>query len=253
MKVLIIEDEQPTALRLKKLLHEVDPEILVLDILDSIDSCVKWFRQNPHPDVIFQDIQLADGSSFEIFNQVDIKAPVIFVTAFDQYALQAFKVNSIDYILKPVKKIDLIAALNKLKNFQPLQKEPEIDYTILARLLKTNEHPKRFVVRYGQKIKAIDLENIAYFYTESGNSFFKTFDNHLYPLDLSLDKLEPTLDSSVFYRINRQVIINYKSIQEMYSYSKSRVRVILNPPCDFETIASTDRSGNFKQWLTGKL
>lgn len=253
MKVLIIEDEQPNALRLKKLLNEVDPEIQVLDILDSIVSCVKWFRQNPHPDLIFQDIHLADGSSFEIFNQVDIKTPVIFVTAFDQYALQAFKVNSIDYILKPVKKIDLVDALKKFREFHPVKKDPEIDYATLARLIKTNEFPKRFVVRYGQKIKAVDLEDIAYFFTESGNSFFKTFDDHLYPLDLSLDKLDPMLDSMVFYRINRQVIINYKAIKEMYSYSKSRVRVILNPPCDFETIASTDRSGSFKQWLTGKL
>jgi DNA-binding LytR/AlgR family response regulator len=253
MKVLIIEDEQPTAIRLKKLLNEIDPGIQVLDILDSIASSVKWYRQNPHPDLVFQDIHLADGSGFEIFNQVEVNVPVIFVTAYDQYALQAFKVNSIDYLLKPVKKMDLIDALEKFKQFRPSGRiETEIDYSALVRLLKTHEQPKRFVVRYGQKIKAIDVEQIAYFYTDSGNSFFKSFDNHLYPLDISLDKLEPMLDLSVFYRINRQFIINYKSIKEMYAYSKSRVRVILDPPSELETIASTDRSSDFKQWLTGK-
>jgi two-component system LytT family response regulator len=252
MKVLIIEDEQATAQRLSKLLQEIEPTIEVVDMLDSIESCVNWFKSNKQPDLIFQDIHLADGSSFEIFRQVEVKSPVIFVTAYDQYALQAFKVNSVDYLLKPVKKNDLLEALKKFNEIYGQKKQPEIDYSALAKLIQKDSFQKRFLVRYGEKIKAVEIENIAYFFTQEGNLFFKTFDNHQYPLEISLDKLEPTLDATSFYRINRQFIINYKAIKEMYSYSKSRVRIILNPPCEIETIASTERSGEFKQWLTGK-
>jgi DNA-binding LytR/AlgR family response regulator len=252
MRTLIIEDEQATAMRLSKLLKEIEPGIDVIEILDSIEACVKWFKSNKQPDLIFQDIHLADGSSFEIFRQVDVKAPVIFVTAYDQYALQAFKVNSVDYLLKPVKKNDLAEALKKFHDFHEAKKEPAIDYSALAQMIKKDNAQKRFLVRYGEKIKAVDVENIAYFFTQEGNLFFKTFDNHQYPLELSLDKLEPELEASQFYRINRQFIINFKAIKEMYSYSKSRVKLELNPPCEIETIASTERSGDFKQWLTGK-
>jgi DNA-binding LytR/AlgR family response regulator len=252
MNVLIIEDEQATAQRLSKLLQEIEPSIVVIDLLDSIESCVNWFKFNKQPDLIFQDIHLADGSSFEIFKQVEVRAPVIFVTAYDQYALQAFKVNSVDYLLKPVKKNDLVEALKKFNEIYGQKRQTEIDYSALAKLIQKDNFQKRFLVRYGENIKAVDIENIAYFFTQEGNLFFKTFDNHQYPLEISLDKLEPTLDSTWFYRINRQFIINYKAIKEMYSYSKSRVRIILNPPCEIETIASTERSGEFKQWLTGK-
>jgi two-component system LytT family response regulator len=252
MKILIIEDEQATAFRLKKLLTEIEPDIEVADILETVESSVKWFRENKPPDLIFQDIHLADGSSFEIFRQTEVKAPVIFVTAYDQYALQAFKVNSVDYLLKPVKKTDLIEALKKFHTYYEVKKEMTFDYSALAQLIKKETIQKRFLVRYGEKIKAVDIVEIAYFFTQEGNLFFKTFDNHQYPLEISLDKLEPTLDSTQFYRINRQFIINYKAIKEMYSYSKSRVKIILNPPCEIETIASTERSGEFKQWLTGK-
>jgi DNA-binding LytR/AlgR family response regulator len=252
MNVLIIEDEQATAQRLSKLLQDIEPSIEVIDMLDSIESSVNWFKSNKQPDLIFQDIHLADGSSFEIFKQVEVKAPVIFVTAYDQYALQAFKVNSVDYLLKPVKKNDLIEALKKFHEIYSQKKQTEIDYSALVRLIQKDNFQKRFLVRYGENIKAVDIENIAYFFTQEGNLFFKTFDNHQYPLEISLDKLEPTLDTTRFYRINRQFIINYEAIKEMYSYSKSRVRIILNPPCEIETIASTERSGEFKQWLTGK-
>jgi len=252
MKVLIIEDEQATAQRLSKLLKEIEPTIEVIETLDSIDSSVKWFKVNLHPDLVFQDIHLADGLSFEIFKQVKVKSPVIFVTAYDQHALQAFKVNSIDYLLKPVKKNDLSEALKKFHEYHELKKEPTIDYSALVQLIRKENAQKRFLVRYGEKIKAVDIESIAYFFTQESNLFFKTFDNHQYPLEISLDKLEPALDSTQFYRINRQFIINYKAIKEMYSYSKSRVKIILNPPCEIETIASTERSGDFKQWLTGK-
>ncbi len=251
MRTLIIEDEQATALRLKKLLQEIEPEIEILDMLDSIESCVNWYKNNTAPDLVFQDIELADGSSFEIFKQVKVDTPIIFITAYNQYAIDAFKVNSIDYLLKPVKKTELINSINKFKNIYADSKI-DLDYASLAKLINKEDYQKRIVVRYGNTIKAIEIENIAYFYSDSGNIFFRTFENNTYPLDFSLDKLEPMLNPEKFYRINRQFIIQYKAIKEMYGYSKSRVRIVLEPECEQETIASTDRSGDFKKWLTGK-
>ncbi|MCB0806275.1 MAG: response regulator transcription factor [Bacteroidales bacterium] len=250
MKVLIIEDEEATARRLEKLLLDIDPAIRVIDIHDSIDAAVSWYKTNTHPDLVFQDIHLADGSCFEIFRQVRVDAPVIFITAYDQYAIDAFRVNSIDYILKPVKKEVLAESLNKFKRLHS-QKPQHIDYEALAEKIRNKAYQKRFVVRYGQKIKAVDVNDIAYFYTDSGNNFFRTFENSTFPLDLSLDKLEDKLDPSVYYRINRQFIISIKAIKEMYTYSKSRVKIELDPPCEIDTIASTERSGDFKKWLAG--
>lgn len=170
MKVLIIEDEQATALRLKKLLTEIDPEIEVMDILDSIESSVNWYQQNKVPELVFQDIQLADGSSFEIFKEIKMEVPVIFITAFDQYAIDAFKVNSVDYLLKPVNKTQLSESIEKFKRIH--KNEQEIfDYHKLARIIHKDDFQKRFVVRYGQKIKSIETADIAYFYTDSGNNF----------------------------------------------------------------------------------
>lgn len=251
MKVIIIEDEQATALRLEKLLKEIEPAIEVQVVLDSIKSAVSWFKDNQPPDLVFQDIHLADGSSFEIFDQVKLNVPIVFITAFDQYAMQAFKVNSIDYLLKPVKKAELAESIQKYKTLYAKKQDFDPDYAALARLITKKDFQKRFVVRYGQKIKAIDVDEIAYFYTDAGNIFFKTHDNEQYPMDLSLDKLEAFIDPEKFYRVNRQFIISYAAIKEMYTYSKSRVRVILQPPCELETIASTDRSSDFKKWLTG--
>ena len=250
MKVLIIEDEQATALRLKKLLTEIDPEIEVMDILDSIESSVNWYQQNKVPELVFQDIQLADGSSFEIFKEIKMEVPVIFITAFDQYAIDAFKVNSVDYLLKPVNKTQLSESIEKFKRIHKNDQEI-FDYHKLARIIHKDDFQKRFVVRYGQKIKSIETADIAYFYTDSGNNFFRTFNNETYPLDFSLDKLENMLNPDEYYRINRQFIIHIKSIDEMYTYSKSRVKIELTPPCEIETIASTERSNKIKKWLGG--
>lgn len=252
IKVLIIEDEHSTAMRLQKLIQEIDPEIEVLEILDSISDSVKWLNTNSHPDLIFQDIHLADGSGFEIYNQIKINVPVIFTTAYDQYAIDAFKINSVDYLLKPLKKPDLEAGLKKFSLLFQDKTESPTDFTALAKLIKKEDFQKRFVVRYGNTIKAIETEEIAYFYSDSGSIFFKTFENNSYPLDVSLDKLQPMVNPQKFYRINRQFLINFKAIKEMYGYSKSRVRIILEPECEYETIASTDRSSSFKKWLTGK-
>jgi len=253
MNVLIIEDEQHTALRLHKMIRDLEPEAEIVGQLESVKLSIQWLANNPHPDIIFQDIQLADGSGFEIYQTVQVDVPVIFTTAYDQYAIEAFKVNSIDYLLKPINKTQLRQSLDKFKRLQYTHVKPEIDYSGLAELLNKQNYQKRFMVRYGQKIKVVEIDNIAYFFTVSGNNFFKTFDNREYPSDYSLDKLEKMLDPEEYYRINRQIIIHIKSIKEMYTYSKSRVKIELNPPCDFETIASTERSGSFKKWLSGKI
>jgi two-component system LytT family response regulator len=249
MKAIIIEDEKHTAQRLQKMINELDPEIRVVKILDSIESSIAWFASNPQPDLIFQDIHLADGSGFEIYKSVNINCPVIFTTAYDKYAIEAFRVNSIDYLMKPVTREQLKNSLDKLKGLSGMGKN--IDFEALANKLNPPAYQKRFMVRYGQKIKVVATADIAYFYTLQGNNFFKTFDGMEYPSDDSLDKLESMLDPDRFFRINRQIIISIDAIREMYSYSKSRVKIELNPPCDFETIASTERSGGFKKWLSG--
>lgn len=249
MQILIIEDEAAAARRLAKLISEIDPEIEILDQLDSIESSVLWFEQHPMPDLIFMDIHLADGSSFELFNLVDINRPVIFTTAYDQYALQAFKVNTIDYLLKPLKKAELEQAIAKYKK----QQKPEIsDYRALVEALQKDQYNKRFLIRFGQTIKVVEFREAAYFYTEDKITFLVTKEGKRYPLEQSLEKLEEMADPRNFFRINRQFIVNIESIREMYAYSKSRVKLILNPPCDKETVVSTERSPIFKRWLTGE-
>lgn len=252
MRILIIEDEQATANRLKKMVLDLQPDAEICDIIDSIESGVEWYRNNEHPDLVLQDIQLSDGSSFKIFEEVKVNSPIIFITAYDEFAIQAFKLNSVDYLLKPVKKNELERSFEKFRKVFQKEKTPEFDYASLKKLISGKEYQKRFVVRFGQTIKAIGVEDIAYFFTQTGGIFFKTFEDRTYPIDQSLDKLEPLLDPLVFFRINRQFIVNFNSIKEMYSYSKSRVKMELNPPCEFDIIASTDRSGSFKKWLLGK-
>ena len=253
MKILLIEDEEAAAARMQKLLRQVAPESQVVAVTDSIESSVNWLRQNPAPDLILSDIHLADGSSFEIFKEVEVTAPVIFTTAFDQYALEAFKVNSIDYLLKPVKLAELEKSLEKWKKLRP-QPGPALDYQQLINALKPAQptHQKRLVIRYGPHIKTVEVADVAYFLTQEKITFLNTFGNKKLPVDFTLDELENMLDPAIFFRINRQFIINVSAIGNMTSYSKSRVKIDLNPPSEIETIVSTERSATFKNWLTGK-
>lgn len=249
INILIIEDEEPAANRLKKMVTELEPDTHVLDNIVSVNSAIEWFKKNPLPDLIFSDIQLSDGLSFEIFKNVEVKCPVIFITAYDQYAIDAFKVNSIDYLLKPIKKDDLQTALNKFKNLSNNASVIDIN-----KVLETFNQPKadyktRFIVRYGEHIKTIKIEEVAYFYTEDKINFLITNEGRRYTIDYNLDALESMLDPKIFFRINRQFIICIHAISEMFSYSKSRVLVKLNPPSKHETIVSTERSGDFKLWL----
>jgi two-component system response regulator LytT len=252
MRILIIEDETPAADRLKKMILDFEPNAEITSNLVSIASSVKWLKENPSPDLIFMDIHLSDGDSFEIFNEQEVKSPVVFVTAYDQYALDAFKVNSIDYLLKPVKKEDLSRALEKYKQRGSSNMQQMMD--LLKQMNVTpskKETQKRIVIRYGDTIKMVKIADVAYFYTEDKINFLCTKDNVRYPIDQNLDELESMVDGDVFFRINRQYIININAIEKMLAWSKSRVKVILKPACDNETIVSTERSPHFKEWLTG--
>ncbi len=249
MKALIIEDESTAARRLAKLVQEIDPSIEILEQLDSIEASVNWFAQHPMPDLIFMDINLADGLSFELFKLQEITAPVIFTTAFDEYALQAFKVNSVDYLLKPIKKAELEQAIGK---YRKLHTPGDINYTALASAMQRDEYNSRFLIRFGQTIRVVEFREAAYFYTEDKITFLITKGGKRYPIEPSLEKLEEMADPRTFFRINRQFIINIESIKEMFAYSKSRVKLLLDPPIDKETVVSTERSPVFKKWLVGR-
>ena len=246
MEILIIEDEQAAVRRIKKIIREINPEINILADLDSIENTITWIDQHGQPDLMIMDIHLADGSSFEIFNHHQINCPIIFTTAYDQYAVDAFKTTAIDYLLKPVKKDELSTALSKIKSNTPKQGLED-----LLSILNKKPASNRFLIRLGQKLKVIEYEEAAYFYTENKITFLVDFKGKRYPLDYSLDSLDKLLDENRFFRINRQIIIQINSIDEMIAYSKSRVKIKLNPPTEFDTIVSTERSPVFKKWLTG--
>jgi DNA-binding LytR/AlgR family response regulator len=253
-KVLIIEDEVAAAKRLQKMINELMPEAEIANSLTTITSSVEWFKKNPLPDLVFADIHLADGSSFEIFKEVNVACPVIFTTAYDQYALQAFKQNSIHYLLKPVKKEELNEAIDRFRKMQSAKQNSATDFEKMLSLINkpASAYKERFIIRFGEHIKTIQVADIAYFYTENKANFAVMRDAKRYPVDNNLDELEHLVDPKNFFRINRQFIIGYNSISEMITYSKSRVLVKLNPPTKFETIVSTERSASFKAWLAGE-
>ncbi len=249
MNILIIEDESPASTRLIKMIQEAEPNAKILGTIVSVTSGIKWLIENDSPDIIFSDIQLSDGLSFEIFKKINITSPVIFTTAYDQYAIEAFKLNSVDYLLKPVKKEELNQAIAKFKKLH--SKTPALDINKLMETLQVEktEYKKRFIVRYGEHIKTINSEEVAYFYTEDKVNFLVTNEGRRFAIDFNLDTLEHSLDPKIFFRINRQYIIGIHAIKEMFAYTKSRVLVKLNPETKHETVVSTERSGDFKLWL----
>lgn len=254
MKILVIEDEKLASDRLIKMIKEVEPSAEILDTLVSIRSSVEWLKSHVAPDVIMMDIHLADGPSFEIFTAVQVTSPVIFTTAYDEHALDAFKVNSIDYLLKPIKKEEIERAFVKLRNLSGMHlKQLETFMKQFSGQSKssTKDYQKRIVIRYGDTIKMVEVAEVAYFYTEDKINYLCTAANLRYPIDYNLDELETMLDPDQFFRINRQFIINISSIEKMLAWSKSRVKVVLKPPTTEDTIVSTERSPNFKDWLTG--
>jgi len=249
MTLLIIEDETLAAEKLKDTLLEIDSALEIIAMLKSIESATEWLVQNPHPDLIVTDIQLLDGLSFEIFQQVKVEVPVIFTTAYDQYAIRAFEVNSIDYLLKPVQKDKLAAALQKAKTRKGTT--PPVAYDAVLKLLRSSqpEFKSRFMVRIGQRIVAIPVEKIAYFFSESKLTYIVTDDNRRYPFDLPLDEIDEQLNPKSFFKINRQFIISFTSIAEIHPYFKGRIKLKLNPDQQDEIIVSSERTPEFKKWL----
>lgn len=249
MKVIIIEDEQLAADKLSRTIGQVDPSIEIQAKLSSVKESVRWLRQNS-TDLIFLDIHLSDGISFTIFDELTLNIPVIFTTAYDQYAIKAFQVNSIAYLLKPVRKRDLAASLEK---YQSLQKAYNLDISALIASVQGQEpaYRKRFLIRIGDRMRKTEAPEVAFFYAMEKSVFLKTFDSRDYPIDLTLDKLEKELDPALFFRINRKYIINLEAIQSMVAWSKSRVKLTLKPsPSDkADIVVSNERAAGFKQWL----
>ncbi len=249
MNVLIIEDESLAADKLELMLKEVNPAISVMCKIGSIEESVKWLYQHT-ADLIFLDIQLSDGISFSIFEQITINTPIIFTTAYDQYAIKAFQVNSISYLLKPIRKNDLAESLKKYQN---LKSAFSIDFDMLLANIQGREpdFKKRFLIQTGEKIRKIEVSEIAFFYVLEKGVYMRTFPGNSYSVEFTLDKLETILNPSSFFRINRKYLVNINSIANMVAYSRGRVKLELKPKADDEldTIVSIDRSADFRKWL----
>ena len=252
MKVIIIEDEQFAAMRLSKMINEYDKEIEILASLESVEESVNWFKANKEPDLIFLDIHLEDDLSFAIFDKVQINCPIIFTTAFDEYAIKAFKLKSIDYLLKPIVQEELVAALKKYKEFVGETKN-STDLQNLYQLItnKVPEYRERLSISFGAKIKKIDITDIAYFASEEGMTYAYLFDKASYPVDFSLDKLLAELDPTKFFRINRKLLISINAIKDVHVYPKSRLKLALNPNFNEDVFVSLDKVTSFKKWLNG--
>lgn len=247
-QTLIIEDEKPSARRLQRMLEKEG--LQVLKTLHSIEESLKWFRQHEHPELIFLDIQLSDGLSFDIFNQLDIRSSIIFTTAYDQYALKAFKLNSIDYLMKPIDDEELRAALEKYKRYKPAQ--PKIlDMRDLKALLQPEApaYKQRFTLQVGQHLKLINTLDISCFYSQHKATYLHSVNQRSYTFDSSLESLESELDPARFFRINRKFIIHLDDIQDILTYSNQRLEVKLKNYTEQHIIVSRDRVRNFREWL----
>ncbi|MDW7694952.1 LytTR family DNA-binding domain-containing protein [Flammeovirgaceae bacterium SG7u.111] len=250
LNVLIIEDEQLATEELKSMLIALRPDIKIVAIIRSIDEAIAWFQKN-EADLIFMDIHLTDGNSFQIFEQVKINTPIIFTTAYDEYAIKAFKVNSIDYLLKPFGTSELATALAKFDEAKSTIKNESLGAILKSVDQQGPIYQKRFMVTSGEAILSIPVEEVAYFMGDGKHLFLFSKDGKKYILDSTLTKLEEVTNPTRFFRINRKFIVNFSAINEMVAYSKSRVKLELTPPLPskLEAIVSVDRSGDFKKWL----
>lgn len=253
MKVLIVEDEPHAQKELKRLLAKVPSEIIIMECIDSIEDTVLWLNNNPAPDLIFMDIQLSDGLSFEVFNQTTVHPPVIFTTAFDEYAIQAFKVNSIDYLLKPVKLDDLITAMQKFEKLsgQFGHASQGLKMEQLEKLLEIHRpgYKSRFIARVGDQIKHIEIKDVAYFMAEDNEVMLITKDNARYIIDYSLDQLSSMLNPDDFFRINRSCIVTPDSISKISKYFNSRLHLILHPATNDTVLISRVKVPDFLNWM----
>lgn len=258
MNVVIIEDENLTAKRLESLLHKYDPAINVLARIPSVAEAVVWFGQpDQSVDLVFMDIHLEDDLGFRIFEQANLTTPVVFTTAYDEYMIQAFKVNSIDYLLKPINYDELVAAIEK---FKALKKQfasgsvtpPTPDLETLLNLIgkpRSTDYKERFMITVGTKIRSIEAADVAYFYLEEKIVFLVTKDGLSLPVDYSLDKLTQLLSPRRFFRISRQFLVSLPAIQTIHAFSAGKLKLDLLPKSRHDVFVSGDRMTEFKEWL----
>jgi DNA-binding LytR/AlgR family response regulator len=250
MNVIIIEDEKPSARRLQRMLKSLD--VAAQTMLHSVEESIDWFKLNEHPELIFLDIQLSDGLSFEIFEAIDINSAVIFTTAYDEYALQAFKLNSIDYLLKPIDEDDLKIAVDKFKVRAPQKQSVTLDFNDIKKLLINpieRDYKKRFSVKVGQHLKLINIEDIECIYSENKGTYVFTNEGRNYLLDQTLDQLEDELEPHVFFRVSRKFYVNINAIKDIISYTNSRLEIKLKHYKEQQIIVARERVKDFKNWL----
>lgn len=250
MKTIIIEDEKPAARLLQRKLEKMDVQANVM--LHSVSEAIEWFLTNEHPDLIFLDIQLSDGLSFEIFEKVAIKSAIIFTTAYDEYALKAFKLNSIDYLLKPIDEDDLFSAIRKYKERLPVQQPLQIDFSQIKSMLGNpfeKSFKKRFTIKIGQSLKVVAIDEIECFYSENKGTYIHTKDNRDYLIDATLEILEHELDPELFFRVSRKFIIPMQAIREIQQYNNSRLKIILPTYKADEVVVSREKVSDFKSWI----
>ncbi len=250
MDVIIIEDEKPAARLLQRKLEKIGLQVTTM--LHSVEESILWFQENKHPDLIFLDIQLSDGLSFEIFEAVTINSAVIFTTAYDEYALRAFKLNSIDYLLKPIDEDDLEIAVDKFKARNQSISNISLDFELIKKMLVNpvdRTFKKRFTIKMGQQIKMISIDEIECFFSENKGTYLHTFDNRNYLIDNTLEQLETELNPEMFFRVSRKFIIGMKGIKEIQLHSNSRLKIIPTTYNEDEVIVARERVNEFKDWL----
>jgi DNA-binding LytR/AlgR family response regulator len=252
MNVLIIEDEPLAVDRLRQLLVQTDATLRVAGVADSVEASVAWLQTQAKPDLILMDIELSDGQSFGIFDQVVVSSPVIFTTSYDEYAIRAFKVNSIDYLLKPIKPEDLKGALEKLKNLgRHLPTGPSAGIEQLLRELRRpeKEYRERFLVKLGQRYFSIEAEDIAYFFYNNRVTYLKTWEKQVYCIDYILDELEEMLSPKTFFRANRQYLLHVNAVKDIHTYFNNKLKLTLQPAAEEEVVVSRERAMDFKDWM----
>ncbi len=251
MRILIIEDEPLAAQLLESLVYQLEPSAVVVGKLDSIKGSIEWLKENPTVDLIFMDIQLADGLSFEIFDKVEVKSPVVFTTAYNEYALRAFKVNSIDYILKPVDKDELNGAFKKYEKLtgHSMPQEKMLESIGYAMQMLTKKYKERFVIKVGEHLKSIEIKEILFFYSLEKATFAQTTDGRKHIIDFTLDQVEGLVNPKRFFKINRKYLVALEAIQDMITYTNSRLRLVLRSSDDNDVIVARERVLEFKNWL----
>jgi two-component system, LytTR family, response regulator len=259
MKVFIIEDEIPAAEKMQRFLKRYDESIEILGQAMSVKQSVNWLNENHEVDLLFMDIQLTDGLSFDIFKDVKVEIPVIFTTAYNEYAIEAFKANGIDYLLKPITFEALSESIDKFKNLKSRLSEttqpaiaPIIDLQAALQLLSKREYKNRFMVKIGEHIRSVTTDNISLFYAEGRNAYIVTNEGKRLIIDYKLETLEEMLDPKIFFRVNRTFVLEINAIKDVLVYSNSRLKVMLNLNFDKEIIVSRERVNDFKTWFDGQ-